>query len=213
MLQGQDPDPEFAQFFDTALILHADHEINASTFAARATVSTVSDIYSGVVSAIGSLKGPLHGGANEQVMVMLKAIGSIDNVEPYLMKALANRDRIMGFGHRVYKEGDPRAKILGPMSKRMGEKTGQPQWYEMSVLVDQIMDREKGLIPNVDFYSASTYHNMGIPTDIFTPVFVMSRVAGWTAHVIEQLDRNRLIRPRAKYVGPVDLKWVPASQR
>ena len=213
MLQGQDPDPEFAKFFDIALILHADHEINASTFAARATVSTVSDIYSGVVSAIGSLKGPLHGGANEQVMVTLKAIGSIDNVEPYLMKALANRDRIMGFGHRVYKEGDPRAKILGPMSKRMGEKTGQPQWYEMSVLVDQIMDREKGLIPNVDFYSASTYHNMGIPTDIFTPVFVMSRVAGWTAHVIEQLDRNRLIRPRAKYVGPVDLKWVPASQR
>ena len=122
MLQGQDPDPEFAQFFDTALILHADHEINASTFAARVTVATMSDIYSGVVSAIGGLKGPLHGGANEQVMVTLKAIGTMDNVEPYLMKALANKDRIMGFGHRVYKEGDPRAKILGPMSKRMGRR-------------------------------------------------------------------------------------------
>ncbi len=213
MLQGEEPDPEFAKYFDTALILHADHEINASTFAARVTVATVSDIYSGVVSAIGTLKGPLHGGANEQVMRTLTAIESVDNVEPYLRNALGNKARIMGFGHRVYKEGDPRAKILQPMSKRMGEKTGQPQWYEMSVRVDKYMEQEKGLIPNVDFYSASTYYNMGIPIDIFTPVFVLSRVAGWTAHIMEQLGRNRLIRPRAKYVGPMDLRWQPVDAR
>lgn len=213
MLQGEEADPEFVKYFDTTLILHADHEINASTFAARVTVATVSDIYSGVVSAIGTLKGPLHGGANEQVMRTLIAIESVDNVEPYLQKALANKTRIMGFGHRVYKEGDPRARILQPMSKRMGEKTGQPQWYEISARVDDYMEREKGLIPNVDFYSASTYYNMGIPIEMFTSVFVLSRVAGWTAHIMEQLRRNRLIRPRAHYVGPMDLQWKPVDER
>lgn len=213
MLQGRDPDPEFARYLDTSFILHADHEINASTFAARVTVATFSDMYSGVLSAIGTLKGPLHGGANEQVMLTLARIGGLDNVEPYLAAAMARKERIMGFGHRVYKQGDPRAKILRAMSKRMGEKSGQPQWYEMSARVDEIMEREKGLIPNVDFYSASTYHNMGIPIDLFTPVFVISRVAGWTAHIMEQLGRNRLIRPRATYVGPMDQEWQPPAER
>lgn len=213
MLLGHDPDPEFARNLDVSFILHADHEMNASTFAARVTVATYSDMYSGVLSAIGTLKGPLHGGANEKVMQTLAKIGSVDNVEPYLEAAMARKERIMGFGHRVYKQGDPRAKILRPMSKRMGEKTGQPHWYEMSVRLDELMQREKGLIPNVDFYSASAYYNMGIPIHLFTPVFVLSRAAGWTAHIMEQLGRNRLIRPRATYVGPVDRQWQAPAQR
>ncbi len=213
LLHGRDPDAEFARYLDTSLIVHADHEINASTFAARVTVATFSDMYSGVLSAIGTLKGPLHGGANEQVMLTLASIGGVDKVESYLEDAMARKERIMGFGHRVYKQGDPRANILRPMSKRMGEKNGQPQWYEMSVRMDEIMEREKGLVPNVDFYSASTYYNMGIPIHLFTPVFVLSRVVGWTAHIMEQLGRNRLIRPRAAYVGPMNREWQPPEKR
>lgn len=213
LLNGRDPDAEFARYLDTSFIVHADHEINASTFAARVTVATYSDMYSGVLSAVGTLKGPLHGGANEQVMQTLSKICSVDKVESYLEGAMARKERIMGFGHRVYKQGDPRANILRPMSKRMGEKNGQPQWYEMSVRMDEIMEREKGLVPNVDFYSASTYYNMGIPIHLFTPVFVLSRVVGWTAHIMEQLGRNRLIRPRAAYVGPMDREWQPPAKR
>lgn len=212
-LNGKDADPEVVKMFDTALVLHADHEMNASTFSARVTTATLSDVHSGITTAIGTLKGPLHGGANEQVMRMLEKVGSTEKVEPWLRGAIEKKEKIMGFGHRVYKDGDPRAKILRDMSKEVTKKAGKPHLYEMSVKINDIMENEKGLLPNVDFYSASVYHCMGIPTDIFTPVFAVSRVAGWLAHVMEQMRNNRLIRPRSIYVGKNDLSWVPAKQR
>lgn len=213
MLTGDEPSDVHENAFNTALVLHADHEFNASTFTARVTVATLSDVYSGITSAIGALKGPLHGGANEQVMAMLENIGEVDNAEPYILKALANKEKIMGFGHRVYKDGDPRAKHLRKMSKQLTEMTGEPKWYDMSVKVDEVVQREKGLKPNVDFYSASVYYSLGIERDLFTPIFAVSRASGWLAHILEQYSNNRLIRPRADYVGPQKQEYVPIEKR
>jgi citrate synthase len=213
MLFGEEPEARRVRQFDTCLILHGDHELNASAFSARVTSSTESGLYSSIMAAIGTLKGPLHGGANERVMRMLQEIGSMDHIEPFLKEALAEKRKVMGFGHRVYKEGDPRAKILREMSRQITAEIGQPQLYEMSARIDDVMQREKGLLPNVDFYSATVYHAMGIPTDLFTPVFAMSRVAGWCAHVLEQYAKNRIYRPRGKYVGPTGLGYVPIEQR
>lgn len=213
MLNGEEPEQVAIEAFNKALVLHADHELNASTFAARVTVGTLSDIYSGITSAIGALKGPLHGGANEAVMKMLEEIGTVEKAESFIRKALDNKVKVMGFGHRVYKDGDPRAKHLKVMSERLTKLTGQPQWYEMSIKIDEMVTNEKGLKPNVDFYSASVYHSLGIPRDLFTPIFAISRTSGWTAHILEQYDNNRLIRPRAEYVGPVDAHYIPVNER
>lgn len=213
MMHDKAPDEVAVKALDKALILHADHELNASTFASRQTVSTLSDIYSAITSAVGTLKGPLHGGANEQVIRTLHKIGSLDNVEPFLTDALERKERIMGFGHRVYKDGDPRAKHLKEMSRQLGELTGESKWYEMSVKLNDLMVERKGLKPNVDFYSASVYYVLGIPTDLYTPIFAMSRVSGWCAHVLEQFENNRLIRPRAEYVGPESRSSKPLAER
>ncbi|WP_123039534.1 citrate synthase [Cohnella candidum] len=213
MLTGEEPAKVAVEAMDKALVLHADHELNASTFASRVTVATLSDIYSGVTSAIGALKGPLHGGANEAVMVMLDEIGSPANVESYIQKKLSNKEKIMGFGHRVYRNGDPRAKHLQAMSRQLGELKGNMNLYEMSIQIEELVTGQKGLKPNVDFYSASCYTMLGIPRDLFTPIFAISRVSGWTAHILEQYGDNRLIRPRAEYVGPVDQHYVPIAQR
>ncbi|MBN2908999.1 citrate synthase [Polycladomyces sp. WAk] len=213
MLTGEEPDRVAVEAFDKALILHADHELNASTFASRVTTATLSDMYSAITTAIGTLKGPLHGGANERVMAMLEEIGSLDRVESYIRTKLDNKEKIMGFGHRVYKNGDPRAKHLREMSRQLAELTGEKKWYEMSTHIERLVDREKGLKPNVDFYSASVYTYLGIPRDLFTPIFAMSRVSGWTAHVMEQYANNRLIRPRAEYTGPSNRSYIPIDQR
>jgi citrate synthase len=213
MLKGEIPDVIAADAFNKALVLHADHEFNASTFSARVTVATLSDIYSGIVAAIGTLKGPLHGGANEGVMAMLEEIGSVDNVEPYLRIAFDKKQKIMGFGHRVYRNGDPRAQHLRTMSEKLTKLTGQSDFYEMSVKIENKVTGEKGLKANVDFYSATVYHSLGIPRDLFTPVFAVSRMSGWTAHIMEQYADNRLIRPRAEYVGPKHVIYVPLEKR
>ena len=212
-LKGQEPDEIATRTMDVAFVLHADHELNASTFAARVTAATLSDMYSAIVSAIGTLKGPLHGGANEGVIKNLLEIGSVENVEPWVKNAFANRQKIMGFGHRVYRTTDPRATHLSEMSRRLGQRTGETKWYDMSKRMEEVVKREKGLNANVDFYSASTYYALGIPTDLFTPIFACSRISGWTAHVLEQYKNNRLIRPRAEYVGPRGLKYVPIDER
>ncbi|MFC7393676.1 citrate synthase [Scopulibacillus cellulosilyticus] len=213
MLNDKEPEEIEVRAFNKALILHADHELNASTFTARVCVATLSDIYSGITSAIGALKGPLHGGANEQVMKMLTEIGTVDHVDEYLEKAFANKEKIMGFGHRVYKTGDPRAKHLKEMSEKLTKKTGEPELYEMCVKIEDIMKKEKGLLPNVDFYSASVYHALGIQHDLFTPIFAISRASGWLAHILEQYSDNRLIRPRADYVGPEAREYTPIENR
>lgn len=213
MLLGKDADPQTVKMFDTALVLHADHEMNASTFSARVTTATLSDVHSAITTAVGTLKGPLHGGANEQVMRMLEKIGSAEKCETWLRNALDKKEKVMGFGHRVYKNGDPRAKILRDMSKEITAQVGKAHLYQMSVTINDVMENEKGLLPNVDFYSASVYHCMGIPTDIFTPVFAVSRIAGWLAHVMEQLKGNRIIRPRSIYTGKNNLSWTPLKQR
>lgn len=213
MLTGQEPESIAVEALDKALVLHADHELNASTFAARVTVATLSDIYSGVTSAIGALKGPLHGGANEAVMAMLEEIGTASNVEAYISEKLANKEKIMGFGHRVYKNGDPRAKHLQKMSRELGKITNNMNWYDMSIQIEEMVTGQKGLKPNVDFYSASVYTSLEIPRDLFTPIFAISRVSGWTAHILEQYENNRLIRPRAEYTGPVNQKYVPIESR
>jgi citrate synthase len=212
-LRGQEPDEVSTRTMDVAFILHADHELNASTFAARVTAATLSDMYSAIVSAIGTLKGPLHGGANEGVIRNLLEIGTVDRVESWVKQALTEKKKIMGFGHRVYHTEDPRATHLREMSGQLGERTGERKWYEMSRKMEEVMMREKHLNPNVDFYSASTYYALGIPTDLFTPIFACSRISGWTAHVLEQYKNNRLIRPRAEYVGPRGLKYVPIEGR
>ncbi|MNH93205.1 Citrate synthase 2 [compost metagenome] len=212
-LTGNEPDKVAIEALDKALVLHADHELNASTFAARVTVATLSDIYSGITSAIGALKGPLHGGANEAVMAMLEDIGTVDNVEAYVSDRLERKDKIMGFGHRVYKNGDPRAKHLQKMSHELGKLTGNLKWYEMSIQIDEIVTGRKGLKPNVDFYSASVYTTLEIPRDLFTPIFAISRTSGWAAHILEQYENNRLIRPRAEYTGPVNQKYIAISER
>jgi citrate synthase len=213
MLTGNEPDAIAVEALDKALVLHADHELNASTFTARVCVATLSDVYSGVTAAIGALKGPLHGGANEAVMKMLKEIGSVENVDAYVRGKLANKEKIMGFGHRVYRQGDPRAKHLKKMSEKLTALTGEPHWYTMSVEIDKIVTGEKNLPPNVDFYSASMYHSLGIDHDLFTPIFAVSRVSGWLAHILEQYENNRLIRPRADYTGPGMQSYIPINQR
>jgi citrate synthase len=213
MLNGEEPGAIAIKSLDTALVLHADHELNASTFAARVTVGTLANIYAGMVSAIGTLSGPLHGGANESVMEMLEEIEEVENVEPYIYKAIADNKKIMGFGHRVYKTGDPRAKFLKSMSQKLTALQGQDKLYKMSVKIDEILTKEKGLLPNVDFYSASTYHSLGIARDLFTPIFAVSRTSGWTAHILEQYANNRLIRPRAEYVGSQFRSYIPVENR
>ncbi|KJD59069.1 MULTISPECIES: citrate synthase [Bacillus amyloliquefaciens group] len=212
-LNGEEPSPIEVEAFNKALILHADHELNASTFTARVCVATLSDIYSGITAAIGALKGPLHGGANEAVMKMLTEIGEVENAEPYIRGKMEKKEKVMGFGHRVYKHGDPRAKHLKEMSKRLTNLTGESKWYEMSIRVEEIVTSEKKLPPNVDFYSASVYHSLGIDHDLFTPIFAVSRMSGWIAHILEQYDNNRLIRPRADYTGPDKQTFVPIDER
>ncbi len=212
-LTGKEPDAEIVKMFDTCLILHADHELNCSAFAARVTASSLSDMYSSVVSAISALKGPLHGGANEAVMHMLKDIGTMDRAQTWLKEALDNKQKVMGFGHRVYKNGDPRAKILRQMSQDITKKIGQPQWYQMSDQIDDMMQNKKNLLPNVDFYSATVYYSMGITIDLFTPVFAASRVSGWLAHMFEQWSNNRIYRPRGKWQGKEGLTWTPTDKR
>jgi citrate synthase len=213
MLTGNEPDDFTDRAFEIALILHADHELNASTFSARVTAGTLSDIYSAITSAVGTLKGPLHGGANEQVMLMIKEIGSLDNAETWIRNALANKHKIMGFGHRVYNTEDPRATHLRKMSKEMGERNGNTTYYEISQVVEKVVKELKDLNPNVDFYSASTYYMMGFPIHLFTPIFAISRISGWTAHVLEQYRNNRLIRPRAEYLGIKRRAYVPIANR
>lgn len=213
MLKGVEGDPIEVEAIDKALILHADHELNASTFTARVCVATLSDVYSGVTAAIGALKGPLHGGANEQVMAMLTEIGEEENAIPYIEKKLANKELIMGMGHRVYRTGDPRAKHLQEMSKKLTKLHGQEYLYRMSVAIEDHIKEHKGLPANVDFYSASVYHSLGIDHDLFTPIFAMSRVSGWIAHIFEQYANNRLIRPRAEYVGPDMQEYVSIEDR
>ncbi|MCU9594450.1 citrate synthase [Caldibacillus thermolactis] len=213
MLKGEEPDEIAVEAFDKALVLHADHELNASTFTARVCVATLSDIYSGIASAIGALKGPLHGGANEQVMKMLTEIGDIDHVESYINEKFANKEKIMGFGHRVYRQGDPRAKHLKVMSEKLTKLTGEPKWYEMSVKIEELVTSKKPLPANVDFYSASVYHSLGIEHDLFTLIFAVSRTSGWLAHIMEQYENNRIIRPRAEYVGPGKRPYVPLEER
>ncbi|WP_404404267.1 citrate synthase [Jeotgalibacillus malaysiensis] len=213
MLNGELPEDIEVEAMNKALVLHADHELNASTFTARVCVATLSDVYSGVTAAIGALKGPLHGGANEQVMKTLTEIGSVENVESVIRKKLENKEKIMGFGHRVYQQGDPRAKHLREMSKKLTELRGESKWYEMSVKIEEIVTSEKKLPPNVDFYSASVYHSLGIDHDLFTPIFAVSRISGWLAHILEQYSNNRLIRPRAEYTGPGMQEYVPVEKR
>lgn len=215
MLNGTRPSATAERALDIALILHADHELNASTFAARVTAATLSDMYSAITSAIGALKGPLHGGANEAVFQILTEIdrSGSDPVD-HVRGMLAQKKKIPGFGHRVYHTEDPRATHLRQMSRDLGRSSGQHKWYEMSHRIEEFIKIEKKLNANVDFYSASTYHTLGIDVDLFTPVFAVSRVSGWTAHVIEQLEDNRLIRPRAEYIGPAyPQHWVPLEKR
>jgi len=205
MLTGERPSALATRAFDIALILHADHELNASTFAARVAAATLSDIHSSIVGAVGALKGPLHGGANADVMRLLLEIGAdapLEKAEEVVRAKLARKEKIPGFGHRVYHTEDPRATHLREMSRDLGQRAGQPIWYEMSQRIEALVKSEKKLNPNVDFYSASTYHALGIDIDLFTPIFAVSRVSGWTAHVLEQFANNRLIRPRAEYIGP-----------
>jgi citrate synthase len=216
MLTGNSPTRTMERALDVCLILHADHGLNASTFAARVTTSTLSDMYSAMTTAIGTLKGPLHGGANEEVMHMLQEIGDICKVDAYVKGKLARKERVMGFGHRVYKAYDPRATYLKTFAKQLAKDTGNEKLYEMSFRIEQIMNEAvaaKGIYPNVDFYSATTYFSLGLDIDLFTPMFAMSRIAGWAGHCIEQLADNRLIRPGVKYIGPHDAPYVPIDER
>ncbi|MGI0129386.1 MAG: citrate/2-methylcitrate synthase [Thermoplasmata archaeon] len=212
-LLDRDPTELEARAIDVALILHADHELNASTFAARVTASTLSDLYSAVTSAVGTLKGPLHGGANERVMELLEQIGTPELAETVIKEKLSRHERIMGFGHRVYKVEDPRATILREWSRQLGEAKGNLRYYHLLRKVEEVVHREKGLYPNVDLYSGSIYTLLGVPHDLFTPIFASSRVAGWTAHVLEEYQDLRLIRPTAKYVGATDLVYTPIDDR
>ncbi len=217
MLTGERPSATATRAFDIALVLHADHELNASTFAARVAAATLTDIHSALVGAIGALKGPLHGGANADVMRLLLEIGkdtTPDKAVDVVRAKLARKEKIPGFGHRVYHTDDPRATHLRRMSKELGDRAGQPNWYAMSERIEAFVKAEKKLNPNVDFYSASTYYVLGIPIDLFTPIFAVSRVSGWTAHVLEQYANNRLIRPRAEYIGPAyPQRFVPLEAR
>ena len=213
MIDGEKPSVEKESTVDMCYVLHADHGMNASTFSARVTIATLSDMYSAVTTAIGTLKGPLHGGANEGVIKMLKEIGSLDQVDTYVADCLAQKRKIMGIGHRVYKVLDPRAPHLKRMAQILSAKLGDPKWIQMSERIAEIMLTEKNLHANVDFYSATVYYSLGVPTDLFTPIFAIARTSGWTAHVLEQLADNRLIRPQSVYTGPVGLTVTPIAQR
>ncbi len=213
MLTGDRPSEQKARILDMVLIVHADHELNASTFAARVAASTLADIYAAVTAGIGTLDGPLHGGANEEVMAMLQEIGSPDKAEKYVLDRLARGKKVPGFGHRVYKTADPRATILRPFATELARETGQTRLHETAQKIEEVMMREKALNANLDYVSAQVYHGLGIPTDLMTPLFAMSRTAGWTAHILEQYSDNRLIRPRAQYVGRKNVPYVPIEER
>jgi citrate synthase len=213
MINGKPPTDEMERTMDMCYVLHADHGMNASTFSARVTIATLSDMYSAITSAIGTLKGPLHGGANEGVIKMLQEIGTPDQVDAYIEDALAQKKKIMGIGHRIYKVLDPRAPHLKRMAQILSAKLGDAKWIQMSERIAELMLQKKNLHANVDFYSATVYYSLGIPTDLFTPIFAIARTAGWTAHVLEQLADNRLIRPQSLYTGSVGLKVTPLEQR
>ncbi|MEX2243337.1 MAG: citrate/2-methylcitrate synthase [Fimbriimonadaceae bacterium] len=213
LMSGQEPDAETAHVLDSSLTLYAEHGYNASTFACRVTVATLSDIYSGIVSGIGTLRGPLHGGANEEAMKMLEQIGSPDKAEAWIRDALATKKKIMGFGHREYKKRDPRAIYMTKVGKELTVKKGMTKWSEIADILERVMETEKGIYPNVDFPAAYAYYALGIPVDLYTPIFVIARVSGWSAHALEQLANNRLIRPACIYEGPRSATWVPIEQR
>ncbi|HLE63602.1 MAG TPA: citrate synthase [Pyrinomonadaceae bacterium] len=213
MLKGEIPSAHDARMFDVALVLHADHELNASTFTARVVAGTLADMYGAITAAIAALSGPLHGGANTNVMRTLLEIGRIENAEEFIRRALSEKRKIMGFGHAVYRTEDPRATHLRKFSQEMGERGGDTRWYEISRKIEAVMMREKGLYPNVDFFSASMYYMMGIPLELYTPIFAVSRISGWTAHVLEQYADNKLIRPRAEYLGKHNVPYTPIDQR
>jgi citrate synthase len=213
MLKGELPSEHDAHMFDVCLILHADHELNASTFTSRVVAGTLADMYGAVTAAIAALSGPLHGGANTNVMKMLLEIGTVEKAEEYVREALARKQKIMGIGHAVYKTEDPRATHLRQFSKEMGEQAGETKWFEISRKIEEILLREMGMYPNVDFYSASAYYMMDIPLELYTPIFAVSRISGWTGHILEQYQDNKLIRPRAEYIGQRDLKYVPIDER
>jgi citrate synthase len=213
MLTGKEPDPDFVSGLNAYFVLLADHGMNASTFTGRVVASTQADLHSAISSALASLKGPLHGGANEATMNMLLEIGSVDAVDAYIDEAFEQKKKIMGFGHRIYKHSDPRARHLNYWAERLGRKVNMPQYYEMSMKVALAVLRHRELYPNVDFYSASMLYYIGIPIDLFTPMFACARVAGWSAHVIEQYKDNALIRPQSEYVGPTDVHYKPVADR
>ncbi len=213
MLRGERPDADESRMFDVCLILHADHELNASTFTTRVVAGTLADMYGAVTAGIAALAGPLHGGANTNVMKMLIEIGDVDKIDTWVDNALEEKRKIMGIGHAVYKTEDPRATWLRKYSRHMAEKKGEMKWFEMSQRIENIMNEKKGMFPNVDFYSASTYYLMDIPLDLFTPIFAVSRVSGWTGHILEQYGHNKLIRPRAEYIGARDQKYVTIGDR
>lgn len=213
MMRGEKPDPSEARMLDICLILHADHGFNASTFTTRVISGTLADMYGAVTGGIAALAGPLHGGANTAVMKALKEIDSVDNVESWLDDMLANKRKVMGIGHPVYKTEDPRATWLRKFSEKMGGVTGETKWFEISRKLEVLIKEKKGLNPNVDFYSASTYFMMGIPLDLYTPIFAISRISGWTGHILEQFANNKLIRPRAEYVGERGLTYTPIDER
>ncbi len=213
MILGKEPSAEEEKLFDTALVLHADHELNASAFTGRVVASTTSDYYSSITAAIGSLKGPLHGGANEHVMIMLNEIGTLDKIDAFIDDAVAAKKKVMGIGHRVYKNGDPRARILRELSLKICKKAGLEDFHKMLVRIQEQMEAKKGLMPNVDFYSGLVYTALGLRPRDFTPIFAVSRISGWTAQILEQYANNRIYRPRAFYTGPTDLKTMPLDQR
>ena len=213
MLRGKVPTRADLRVFDTSLIIYGEHEFNASTFAARVTVSTLSDLWSGITSAIGTLKGPLHGGANEEAMKLLLAIGTPENAEPYIRGLLDQKKLVMGFGHRIYRNGDQRARIMREHLEELSERWHEPRWAKISQIVEDMMDREKHLHPNVDFPCGPTYYLLGLPLELYTPIFVMARSAGWCAHIIEQLEHNRIFRPNSLYAGEDRHEYVPLEQR
>jgi citrate synthase len=213
MMRGEKAEADEARMFDIALILHADHELNASTFTTRVVAGTLEDMYGAVTAGVAALAGPLHGGANTNVMKMLLEIGDLDKVDAWVDEALASKRKIMGIGHAVYKTEDPRATWLRKFSRQLGEKSGNLKWFEMSQRIEQLMHEKKGMYPNVDFYSASAYYLMGIPLDQYTPIFAVSRISGWTGHILEQYGNNKLIRPRAEYIGARDQKYTPIDER
>jgi 2-methylcitrate synthase len=212
-LHGRKPEPLATRAMDLSLILYAEHEWNASTFTARVIASTLSDFYSAITGAVGALRGPLHGGANEAAMELISQMHDADHAEVRLKEMLTKREKVMGFGHRVYRKNDPRSDLIKPWAMRLCRETGRMPMFEISERIEQVMMREKKIFPNVDFYAASLYHCLGIPTEMFTPIFVLSRISGWSAHIIEQRADNRLIRPLAKYTGPAPRQWVAIGDR